>query len=125
MLVDTDVLIWYLRGHEGAAKFLDSLPELRLSAVTWMELVQGCRNRQELERLRKDVSRRHATILPVTEAISNRAMGLVETHFLSDGLLLADALIAATAIEHTLKLSSANSKHFRPIQRLAVQAFEP
>ncbi len=42
MLVDTDVLIWYLRGHEKAARFLDSLRELTLSAVTWMELVQGC-----------------------------------------------------------------------------------
>jgi hypothetical protein len=46
MLVDSDVLIWYLRGHEGAARFLDDPPELALSAVTYMELVQGCRNRQ-------------------------------------------------------------------------------
>ncbi len=30
MLVDRDVLIWYLRGHEGAARFLDVLPELAL-----------------------------------------------------------------------------------------------
>jgi len=125
MLIDTDVLIWYLRGHERAARFLDNLRELKLSAVTWMELVQGCRNRQELERLKKDFSRRQAVILPVSEAISERAMALVETHFLGDGLLLADALIASTAIEHSLTLSSANSKHFRPIQGLTLQAFEP
>ena len=37
MLVDTDVLIWYLRGHQGAAQFLDGLAELALSA-TYMEL---------------------------------------------------------------------------------------
>jgi hypothetical protein len=37
MLVDTDVLIWYLRGNEKAARFLESLRELKLSAVTWME----------------------------------------------------------------------------------------
>jgi predicted nucleic acid-binding protein len=41
MLVDTDVLIWYLRGHEEAARFLDSLPTLRLSAVTYMELLRA------------------------------------------------------------------------------------
>lgn len=64
-------------------------------------------------------------ILPVSESISERAMALVEAHFLGDGLLLADALIASTAIEHTLTLSSANSKHFRPIQGLVLQAFEP
>lgn len=124
MLVDTDVLIWYLRGHEGAARFLDGLPELSLSAVTYMELVQGCRNRQELARLKKDLSRRQAAILPVSEAISNRAAELVETHFLGDGLMLADALIAATAIEHGLSLVSANVKHFRPIQGLELVAFE-
>ena len=91
-----------------------------------MELVQGCRNRLELERLSKDLNRRQAVILPVSEAVSERAMALVEAHFLGDGLLLADALIAATAIvEHGLTLSSANSKHFRPIQGLVLQAFEP
>ena len=125
MLVDTDVLIWYLRGHAGAARFIDGLSELRLSAVTYMELVQGCRNRQELERLKKDLSRRQALTLPVSEAISNLATNLMETHFLGDGLMLADALIAATAIEHKLTLCSANAKHFRPIQGLALHTFEP
>jgi predicted nucleic acid-binding protein len=90
-----------------------------------MELLQGCRNRQELERLRKDFSRRQAVILPVTEAISERAMALVEAHCLGDGLLLADALIASTAIEYSLTLSTANIKHFRSIQGLVLQAFEP
>lgn len=124
MLVDTDVLIWYLRGHEQAARFLDGLQALRLSAVTHMELVQGCRNRQELARLKKDLGRREALVLPISEAISNRAAALVEVHALSDGLMLADALIAATAIENGLSLVSANVKHFRPIQGLELVAFE-
>lgn len=125
MLVDTDVLIWYLRGHEQAARFLDGLPALRLSAVTYMELVQGCRNRQELMRLKKDLGRRQARVLPVSEAISNRAAELVEAHALGDGLMLADALIAATAIENGLSLASGNTKHFRVVKGLELQAFEP
>jgi hypothetical protein len=32
MLVDTDVLIWYLRGHPGALKRLESLPSMSISA---------------------------------------------------------------------------------------------
>lgn len=71
------------------------------------------------------MNRRQAVILPITAAISERAAGLVEIHCLGDGLLLADALIAATAIEHALTLASANTKHFRPIQGLDLQAFEP
>jgi predicted nucleic acid-binding protein len=104
------VLIWYLRGHAEAAHLVDSLPELSLSAIAWMELGQGCRNQRELDRLKRDFSRRQARVLPVSEAISERAVALVEAHFLGNGLLLADALIASTAIEYNLMLSSANSK---------------
>lgn len=125
MLVDTDVIIWYLRGHDAAASFLEGLSALRISVVTYMELVQGCRSRQELDRLKKDLSRRQAAIAPITEVISERAVALIEAHCLSNGLLLADALIAATAMEHELTLVSANIKHFRSIPGLRVQAFQP
>lgn len=125
MLVDTDVLIWYLRGHLKAAQTLDSLADLHLSAVTYMELVQGCRNKQELERLKKDLALRKVAILPISEPISQRAMVLVETHALSAGLLLADALIAATALEHNLTLLTGNAKHFNPVQGLKIVQFEP
>lgn len=39
MLVDSDVLIWFLRGHLGAVTRLNQLPKLRISAITYMELV--------------------------------------------------------------------------------------
>ena len=56
MLVDTDVFIWYLRGYERAAQFLDALPTARISAVTYMELVQGMRNQRELKQLQADLA---------------------------------------------------------------------
>jgi predicted nucleic acid-binding protein len=62
MLIDTEVPIRYLRGHNKAAQRLDDLPELRVSAIVWMELVQGCRNRIDLGRLKKDLGRRRAQI---------------------------------------------------------------
>lgn len=48
MLVDTDVLIWHLRGYAQATRRLDELDSLRLSAVSYMELVQGMRDKTEL-----------------------------------------------------------------------------
>ena len=36
LLIDTDVLIWYLRGHAAAGVLLDGLAEPFLSAVTYM-----------------------------------------------------------------------------------------
>jgi len=125
MLVDSDVLIWYLRGDERAAQFLDGLPNLSLSAVTYMELVQGMRNRRELKDLQSDLKSRNAVILPIGERISERAVRLVEAHFHSHALQLADALIGATALEHALPLATANTKHYKVIEGLKIEAFAP
>ena len=59
------------------------------------------------------------------EPVSQRAMVLVETHALSAGLLLADALIAATALEHNLAILTGNAKHFTPVEGLKIVRFEP
>jgi predicted nucleic acid-binding protein len=48
LLVDTDVLIWHLRGHAQAAERLDQLAPLTLSSMTYLELLQGMRSKQEL-----------------------------------------------------------------------------
>jgi hypothetical protein len=124
MLVDSDVLIWYLRGNAKAAEFLSTLSPLLVSAVSYMEIVQGCRSGRELAVLKKDLAVRAARIEPVTESISVRAVELVEVHFLADGLKMADALIAATAIEYGLALATANVKHFAQVPGLKLATFE-
>ena len=43
ILVDTDVLIWNLRGNRKAADLLDTHPGFSQSAVSYMELVQVVR----------------------------------------------------------------------------------
>ena len=48
MLVDTDVLIWYLRGHQKAQKVLDRLDDFSISSVTYMEILQGMKDKTEL-----------------------------------------------------------------------------
>lgn len=78
-----------------------------------------------LNLLKRGLTLRHTEILPLTLAISDRAMGLVDKHALSDGLRLADAMIAATVIEHTLTLLTGNTRHFAQIQGLRVEHFGP
>jgi predicted nucleic acid-binding protein len=46
-LVDTDVLIDYLRNVEGAADYLDSIGEWTYSVITAMELITKCRSRRK------------------------------------------------------------------------------
>ena len=125
MLVDTDVMIWHLRGHRGARRFLEKLPRILLSAVTYMELVQGMRNRRELMVLRRSIKGHGIAMLPIDERICDRAVLYVEEHFHSHALRLADALIAATAVEHGLPLATANVKHYCVIQELELVRFSP
>ncbi len=48
---DTDVLIFYFRGHEGSRRFLTNIPHpLRVLPIpVYMELIQGCRNRRQAQ----------------------------------------------------------------------------
>jgi predicted nucleic acid-binding protein len=125
MLVDTDVLIWHLRGYPQATRRLDQLGALTLSAVSYLEVLQGMRNKAELLAVKKMLDKRSATLLPVTEAITLRATELMESLTLSHGLQMGDALIAATALDHGLPVLTANVKHFSPVAGLTVEAFMP
>jgi predicted nucleic acid-binding protein len=125
MLVDTDVLIWHLRGHARATRRLDALGALMLSSVSYLEVLQGMRNKAELLAVKKMLERRSATLLPITEVITLRATGLMESLTLSHGLQLGDALIAATAIEHRLAVLTANVRHFGAVSGLQLEAFAP
>ena len=125
MLVDTDVLIWHLRGYPQATRRLDELGALTLSAVSYLEVLQGMRNKAELVAVKKMLAHRAATLLPVSEAITRRAIELMEAITLSHGLQMGDALIAATALDHGLPVLTANVKHFGAIQGLKVEAFIP
>ena len=53
MLVDTDVLIWHLRGYAQATRRLDRLESLALSTVSYMESLQGMRDKTELAAVKK------------------------------------------------------------------------
>ena len=93
--------------------------------MTYMELAQGCRDKADLERLKKGLAARNTEIVPLNASISMRASKLIDELALSHGLRLADALIGATAIEIQATLITANVKHFSPVVGLNIEAFEP
>jgi hypothetical protein len=125
MLVDTDVMIWHLRGYATAARKLDQLENLAISAVTYMELLQGMRNRTEMVALQKSLSMRNVEKLPLTPEITGQAVQLMEEFSLSHGMQMGDALIAATALKHERTVLTGNVKHFRYIDRLRLETFNP
>jgi predicted nucleic acid-binding protein len=125
VLVDSDVLIWTLRGNARALAKIENLPDWHISAVSYMELAQGCRNKTELKAMQKAFKSETNEVLPITQSISELACLLVEEHALSHSLYMADALIAATAISHSLPLLTANGKHFSAVAQLKLQVFKP
>jgi predicted nucleic acid-binding protein len=113
-IVDSDILIDVARGAADAINCLLRLEKtstLAISAVTQMELIIGCRNKTELKDLEKFLNR--YLILKITEQISDRAVDLLTQYFLSHGLLIADGLIAATALIHNETFITKNQRDFR------------
>ncbi len=102
MLFDTDVIIWALRGNKKAADRIDAETVLQLSAVSYMELLKGSRNKEDQRQTTTFIRDMGFESLPVDTDVSHRATVYMEEYALSAGLNLADALIAATAAEHKI-----------------------
>ena len=125
MLVDTDVMIDALDGKASAGRVLAGTDDRLLSVVTYMELMRGARNRNEVIETRRFLERQAFVVLPLSETIGARAATYVEQYALASGLGVADALVAATAVEHGLVLCTGNQKHYRAILGLSLRVFRP
>ncbi len=125
MLIDTDVLIWALRGSVKAAGAIDRADDRSVSIVTYMELLQGARDKREIQTIKNFLVALEFRMLPLTENIGHRASIYMEEFARSAGMTMADALIAATAVENDEVLRTANQRHYRPIRELQVATFRP
>ncbi len=124
MIVDTDVLIWYSRGNRKAIEFIHSLDFFSISVVTYMEIVQGVRNKGELSKFKKALGILNARVVQIDELISTKAMFFVEQFLLSHSMELVDALIGATSIIMQLPLITGNERHYRHLPQINIQKFD-
>ena len=125
MVIDTDVIIWYMKGNQKAYKTIENSKNFFISVVTYMELVQGMRNKKELNNLRKALHDWNSKILYISEEISVKAMFFVEQHYLSHSIQLADALIGATAVAYGLPILTSNDKHYKILKDVQIKKFRP
>lgn len=124
VIVDTDILIDAGRGVAEATSCLQEIEQqsaLATSAVTQMELLVGSRNKKEQDDIEKFLSRFH--VLKVTGSASDMAVDLLRRYRLSHGLLIADALIAATAVVLKAPLISKNQRDYKFIAGLDLLAY--
>ena len=111
LLIDTDVLIDYLRGRAGAIAYLEGLQGNQfVSAITVAELYAGVREGAERAFLDSFVAA--FEIVPIDEAIATQGGLFRRDYGKSHNVGLADALIAASAQSCGAQLVTLNQKHF-------------
>jgi hypothetical protein len=119
-LLDTDVLVDCLRGTIPAQVWLKQLgtQAFAVPAVAAMELVMGCHDRADLERIQRFLATFEVVWPEASEFAA--AYQLLLTHRLSSGLNIPDCLIAATALTRRARLYTFNFKHFQVVAGLDV-----
>jgi hypothetical protein len=111
LVVDTDVLIDYLRDRPGAVAFLEGTEQpLAASAITIAELYVGARDGVERQRL--DAFVEAFEVLPLDRPAAVLAGLWRRQYGPSHGTGLADALIAASAEAAGATLVTLNRRHF-------------
>jgi predicted nucleic acid-binding protein len=111
ILLDTDVLINFLRGQEKTRDYLGSVLEeadLCCSAIAVAEIHAGMK---EHERTKTTELLDSLTIIDVTREIAEKA-GVYKRTIRSQGLELDDCIIAATAFIKHAMLATGNVKHY-------------
>lgn len=118
ILCDTNILIEFYKNNASIVQELGHIgqDQLAISAITQAELYFGALNRAELAKIKQHLSLLH--LFPIDVSISNTFLQLMETYSLSHQLSLPDALIAATALVHDLRLYTLNVKDFQFIAGL-------
>lgn len=116
--------MWYQypnRSYRNNSNIIETVKSIgqhniAVSDVTCAELFYGARNKKELQIIRKDLNK--LTVLPIDAEISTMAVQLIEKYAMSHKLSLPDALIASTAIIHTIELYTLNIKDFRFLDKV-------
>jgi predicted nucleic acid-binding protein len=118
-LIATDLCVDLARGVPEVVAFFDNPPvEIRLSTVTYLELLGLAQSPAEERRLRRFVV--PYAVLSLGPMASSRAVELLLEHHLTDGLQPMQALMAATALAHEIPLYTRHPEPFRNIPDLQV-----
>ena len=111
VLVDTDVMVDFLRGHPKAIALIQAQSaRIILSSIVAAELYAGVKGDEELRTLDDLISL--FRVVPVSGAIA-KAGGLFKKEYAkSHGVGLADAIVAATVNAENADLQTLNTKHY-------------
>lgn len=116
-LVDTNIWSKILKGDDDLRRFIESL-DYAIDTTIYVELIQGSKNKGEIARIEKVI--REIPLIQINKKVSEKTIDLIRRFSNSHGLILPDALIAATCLVNELKLITFNVKDFRFIKGLEI-----
>ncbi|MBA2495071.1 MAG: type II toxin-antitoxin system VapC family toxin [Acidobacteria bacterium] len=116
-LIDTNIFIALLKGNAKLKSFVETLA-CAIDTIVYVELIQGAKNKAEVRKIEKYLTR--FELIHFNKIISQRAIKLIRSYSKSHGLMLGDAIIAATCLENNLTLITYNAKDFRFINGLKI-----
>ena len=120
VLCDTKILIELSKNNQAIALQLKNIgySNIAISSVWDGEFIFGALNKTELVKIKKALDA--IQIIHVNEAVSERALELLENHSLSHNLTVPDALIAATTLIYGVQLYTLNLKDFKYIDGIVL-----
>lgn len=89
-----------------------------ISVITEMEVLAGAINKEHQLKLEKKL--KQYNILQIDNRISSKATELIKKYKLSHGLLIPDAIIAASCLVYDFKLLTDNVKDFKYIEGISL-----
>jgi predicted nucleic acid-binding protein len=117
ILMDTDVMVDFLRGHAAAVALVRQCSDrIILSAIVVADLYAGVKGDEELGVLNDLVSLFHT--VPVSHALAKTAGLYRRDYAKSHGVGLGDAILAATAEAEAAELKTLNVKHYPMLKKL-------
>jgi len=114
-LLDTNILSKIFYGSVDVKDFVDNLV-VGVETIVYIECIQGSISNSDKRLIKRSLQ--SLKFYPLTNDIAQKAIELIDTYSNSHGLLLADAVITATALEYSLTLITYNTKHFQFIKGL-------
>ena len=116
VFIDSCIIIDFIRGNSEIENELKNISKPCINFIVAMELMQGARNKQELQMIKKKLKR--FWLLPMQDEIANLSSQLIDLFSLSHKLEIPDGIIAATALIYDIPLYTNNLKDFKYIPNI-------
>ena len=125
-LIDSDILIYFLKGKQEVVQRLSQIPinDLYISRINYTELIYGAYNSSKINQNLKVIEPflDSFKVLEFTQ-ISSLIFAKEKARLKKNGNIIADMdlMIASIAIENDCTLISNNIKHFDRVQNLELE----